>query len=144
MMYYHLLGAIQLTQINHSVLELNAGIIVSSAPAFANFARSHLPEMSAIKSFFSSLTRFSSKTRNPESTAAPGFKADRMPSDDEEQAKYHPKHHYYELNETYGIQNGVSVDQSGKVWLPSSPGLPGEGCIVRTMAFDQTVKTSTV
>lgn len=144
MMWHRLLGATPLTQINNSVLELNAAIIVSSAPAFASFARSHLPEVSAIKSFFSSLTSFSSRTRNTESTAGSGFKADRMPPDDEQHVKYHPNHHYYELNETNGLQSGVSADQSGKMWAPLSPGLPGEGGIVRTMAFEQTVKTSAV
>lgn len=144
MVYHRVLGDTPLTQINNSLLELNVAIVVSSAPAFASFARSHFPEVSAIKSFFSSLTSFPGKTRNPESTAASSFKADRMPPNDGEQAEYHPNHHYYELNETYGLQSGASVDQSGKLWAPSSSGLPGEGGIVRTTAFEQTVKKSAV
>lgn len=100
--------------------------------------------MSDIKSFFSNLPSFSSKTRNPESPASSGFKTDKTAINYEEQVTYHPNHHYYELNETYGLQSGVSVDQGGNMRDASSPGLPGEGGIVRTMAFEQTVKPSAV
>ena len=129
---------------NNSSLELNAAIIVSSAPAFASFARSHLFEASAIKSFFSSLRSISGKTGSSISKPASNFKSDRVASGNDEHAKQQHNHHYYELNETYGLRSGVSVEQGGKVGVLPSPGSLGEGGIIRTMAFEQTVKPSAV
>lgn len=132
------------TNANNSYLELNAAIIVSLAPAFTGFAQSHLPEMSIIKMFFSSLTSFASKTKNSESVPGSGFTADKMAPVDEENANHPHNHHSYEINELNGLQSGVTADQDGKMWAPSSPGLPEEGGIVRTLAFEQTIKSSAV
>lgn len=127
-----------------SFLELNAAIIVSSAPAFASFARTHVLETSAIRSLLSSLTSFSSKARSSESNLSSDSKAGKIAHEDDGDNKFHRDHPYYELNETCGLQSGVSADQNGTTWVPTSPGLPRQGGIVRTMAFEQTVKPSQV
>jgi hypothetical protein len=141
-LYHQHIGANLLTQSNDSFLELNAAIIVSSAPAFASFARSHLPEIAAIKTFFSSLTSFTAKTRGSESMPSSGFKGENTAFDYDKHAKQHQDHHYYELNEACVLESGASAAQGGTTWVPSPPTVPGDGGIVRTMAFEQTVKSS--
>lgn len=133
-----------LMRTNNSSLELNAAIIVSSAPGFASFARSHLLENSTLNSLLSKLMSFSLKTRGSKSMLASGSKSDKITLDDDEHAKQPHSHHYYELNEACRLQSGVSADQGGKTWVPLSPGSPEEVGIVRTMAFEQTVKSSAV
>lgn len=100
--------------------------------------------MSAIKSLLLSLTSVPIKTGNSESTRSADQKADKMARGDDGGANPHENHRYYELNEPWGIQSGVSADLRGKNWVEPSPGLPGKGGIMRTVAFEQTVRPSGV
>lgn len=100
-------------------------------------------EISSIKSFLSSLTSFPGKTKNSASTLDSGS-AEKLSYDGGEAAKCVHSQKYYEIDEAYVLQNGVLVDEGRHVWVPLPPGVPVEGAIVRTMAFEQTIGSSAV
>jgi hypothetical protein len=120
-----------------SAVELNVAIIVSSGPGFASFIRSHVPMLSNVAgSFFSSGSKIRDSERTPAKTNGKYANSDRSSEQDFPQKSSQDRSlRFYELNDTWMLKSGAAAEDTR---IENK-----DGGIMRTIAFEQQVKTTT-